>query len=222
MRLNGAVRSWHVAIVHHAITTHTLFIFLFCTSLCIQPKRQTNRKQTTHHSNRYITPFSLPLFFLSLTLEHQKEICTHWDPRMSHDRSRHPRKSSADLATYRERDREREEGWILVTGLCYFWKREKTESKERGGEQQSHRFPSSPNASLYGFLSVFSLIVSFFFGGVFSTRLLAGSDPPENGLCEFEECSCRRRFHVPGAARVGFELTETVQWEEAKWRRGGA
>lgn len=137
---------------------------------------------------------------------------------MSHDRSRHPRKSSADLATYRER----EEGWILITGLCRLWKREKTEPKERGRSNKSHRFSFSLDASLSGFLSVFSLIVSFFSGGVFATRFVAGSDPPANGLCELKGSSCRRQFDAAGAARVEFELAETVQWEEAKRRRGGA
>jgi len=130
---------------------HTVF-FSFSLYFSVYPTKATNKQKTiTHYSNRYITPFSLS--FLSFSYIRTPKRDMHpWDPRMSHDRSRHPRKSSADLAT----DREKDEGWILITGLCHFRRREKTERKERGRSNKASVFPPLLMLFFLGF-SPFSL-----------------------------------------------------------------
>lgn len=75
---------------------------------------------------------------------------------MSHDRSRHPRKSSADLAQI-EREREKEDIFFFI----FLEEREKNDKRTKlvtGKKKKSHDFSSFGNASDSGFLSVFSLI----------------------------------------------------------------
>ncbi|KAK7374540.1 hypothetical protein VNO80_07970 [Phaseolus coccineus] len=77
---------------------------------------------------------------------------------MSHDRSRHPRKSSADLATYRERDRERERRGLDIGYWIVLFLEERKNRIEgaRGGSNKATVFPPLPMLLFMGF-SPFSL-----------------------------------------------------------------
>lgn len=95
---NGAVRELACNHHHHAITTHTLSSYF-----SLYPTKATNKhktiRQPPNERLHYTFLLSLSPFSFSYVRTNTKKRCTHWDPRMSHDRSRHPRKSSADLAT---------------------------------------------------------------------------------------------------------------------------
>ncbi|XP_017416125.2 cyclin-dependent kinase C-2 C isoform X1 [Vigna angularis] len=184
---------------------HTLF-FSFSLYFSVYPNKATNKQKTIrHYSNRYITPFSLSLslFFLSLTFRTPKRDMHPWDPRMSHDRSRHPRKSSADLATYGEKD----EGWILITGLCHFRKREKTKPKERGVFATRFLAGSEPRKM----------------GCASSRRALAGSDFTPPGLLSLrsssrKRCNGKRRNGVVEAREVDAGMEEGKEWKKGSLR----